>query len=565
MKIKWKIVLTSVTVIAVLAVTILMVTYTQVSSLVKEDTSESLDNYLKMGSQLIDKTYEGDWSVEGDQMYKGDTLINDNFEVIDDLTEDTTILATIFMGDTRIATNVSNDAGERQVGTQASEAVIQTVLVDGNAYQGTADILGKSAQTYYTPIYSTDGEIIGMWFVGIYMDDVNQMIMQSMKIITMIAIVILLIGAAISYWLGTSIAKAIHKLENKMEEMSRGKFHMEISRNDLGRKDEIGAIARSSHDMQRKIADTIKGIQTESTAVKGKSELASQRVENLHMGVEDISSTTEQLSAGMEEMSASTEEMNASTIEMEEEVAVMQRKTEDGAALSDEIRIRAEKLKEETSAAKEEAAKIYQNTNMKLRESIEKTKAIEEIRELSQTILQITSQTNLLALNAAIEAARAGEAGKGFAVVADEIRVLAENSKNAVSRINDITNNVSEAVEGVVDDSNTLLQFMDTRILKDYEKLVETGAQYYHDAQEVGEVVAGINEISEQLFESIHQLRLAIDEITEAASEGAAGTSDIALKIADIAVQANEVLSSVNENKESSEKLDTMIEFFQLG
>ncbi len=101
-----------------------------------------------------------------------------------------------------------------------------------------------------------------------------------------------------------------------------------------------------------------------------------------------------------------------------------------------------------------------------MRESIEKTNAIEEIKELSQTIMAITSQTNLLALNAAIEAARAGEAGKGFAVVADEIRKLAEDSKQAVSRINDITENVSDAVISMVQDSEELLGFVDTQVLK---------------------------------------------------------------------------------------------------
>lgn len=65
---------------------------------------------------------------------------------------------------------------------------------------------------------------------------------------------------------------------------------------------------------------------------------------------------------------------------------------------------------------------------------------------LADSILAITGQTNLLALNASIEAARAGEAGKGFAVVAEEIRVLAEQSKDAVANIQAVTENVDNAV-----------------------------------------------------------------------------------------------------------------------
>ena len=54
-----------------------------------------------------------------------------------------------------------------------------------------------------------------------------------------------------------------------------------------------------------------------------------------------------------------------------------------------------------------------------LNKAIEDSKSVDQVNNLTNDILNISSQTNLLALNASIEAARAGEAGKGFAVVAE--------------------------------------------------------------------------------------------------------------------------------------------------
>lgn len=68
-----------------------------------------------------------------------------------------------------------------------------------------------------------------------------------------------------------------------------------------------------------------------------------------------------------------------------------------------------------------------------LNQSIENSRKVERIQELTEDILSISSQTNMLALNASIEAA------KGFAVVAQQIRSLAEDSRKVANNIQDIS------------------------------------------------------------------------------------------------------------------------------
>ncbi|MFT3983576.1 MAG: methyl-accepting chemotaxis protein [Lachnospiraceae bacterium] len=563
MKIKWKIVLASVSVIVLMTVSIVLFTRMEVNNLVLSESEEELQNYSHMGLELINSSYEGEWSVKDGKLYKGDTLINENYAVIDELTEGTEILATIFQADTRISTNVEED-GKRMIGTQASAEVSDQVLKQGKTYSGTADILGRAAQTRYMPIKNNAGEVIGIWFVGIYTDVVAEKIDHTMLMIALLSVVLLIMGVIVSYLLGESLGKGVRMIQERLKLMEEGKFDFEFEENLIKRKDEVGAISRSSQAMQQKIKEIINSIQAEAVNVKEIAESSHKRMKEVHANIEDISATTEELSAGMEETSASTEEMNASTYEIEMEVSNMKEKTLHGEQLATEIKQRAAKLKGETSVSHQNAIDIYDKTNRELKESIKRTEAIEEIRELSQAILQITSQTNLLALNAAIEAARAGEAGKGFAVVADEIRVLADNSKAAVSKITEITSNVSEAVEHVVNDSRTLLEFVDNQVLNDYKMLVNTSVQYDQDADMVQGVVTEVNTIAEQLYETIQQMRQAIEGITTAAVEGAEGTSDIAVKISDIAYKSDDVLRQSLENRGSAEKLDSVVSFFQI-
>lgn len=563
MKIKWKIVLASMGIVATMTVSIVLFTRSEVNNLVLSENKEELQNYSNWGMQLIDRSYEGEWSIKEDKLYKGDVQINENYGIIDELTEGTEILATIFQNDTRISTNVKEN-GERMIGTQASAEVVELVLTQGQMYSGTADILGRSAQTCYVPIRDSAGEVVGMWFVGVYTDVVSKEIDNTILMITLLSGVLLIIGNFVSYLLGDSIGKGVKAIQDRLKLMEEGRFDFQFEEKLVMRKDEVGFISQSSQNMQHKIKEIISNIKLESESVKGIAESSFKRMQEVHANIEDISATTQELSAGMEETSASTEEMNASTYEIETEVSNMKERTLHGEQLATEIKQRAAKLKNESSASHHNATDIYEKTNTALKESIKRTAAIEEIKELSQSILQITSQTNLLALNAAIEAARAGEAGKGFAVVADEIRVLADNSKDAVSKITEITNNVSEAVERVVRDSETLLAFVDNQVLNDYKMLVDTSMQYDHDADMVQGVITQINSIAEQLYETIQQMRQAIEGITTAAVEGAEGTSDIALKISDIASKSDDVLRQSMENKGSAEKLDEMVTFFQL-
>ncbi len=564
MKIKWKVVLA----LDVLLAAVILFTNFRVNAmltdLISNKTKAELENYSALGLSLINSYYPGEWRLEGDKLYKGDILLNENYDIVNDIEENTGILSTICAGATRISTTVKDEDGNPQIGTQASDLVIEAVLNKGEAYQGTASILGKNADTYYVPLLDKDGSPIGMWFVGIYSDVIKQEISGAMTSVRLVLLAMAIVGSIVCYFLGSMLAKGYKTVKTDLERLENGDFNILTTKKGSSRKDEIGDIIRSFHNMQAKIKEIVISIKDETDTITSSSVILAEGADNVYRDVENISATTEELSAGMEETAASTEEMSAATLSIEEELSYVAEKAKGGQIIAGEIKERAESLKTVALESQKTATDIYMNTNKKLRQSIDKAGAIDEIKSLSKTILDITSQTNLLALNASIESARAGEAGKGFAVVANEIAILARNSKAAVSQIETISNDISLTVEDIITDSKILLDFMDTKVIKDYEILVQTGEQYDEDANTVEQVVTDINNSTHQLYESISYIRRAVDEVTTAAQEGSKGSSEIAEKSTSIFHKTNQVLEQANINKDIAAKLKELVQFFKI-
>ncbi len=98
--------------------------------------------------------------------------------------------------------------------------------------------------------------------------------------------------------------------------------------------------------------------------------------------------------------------------------------------------------------------------------------------EILEFIKNIAAQTNLLGLNAAIEAARAGEHGRGFSVVADEVRKLAEQSQDAVKKI------------------QATLQEMNTAIVNINKAIETTGAISEEQAATTQEISSNLTYVS---------------------------------------------------------------------
>jgi methyl-accepting chemotaxis protein len=385
-----------------------------------------------------------------------------------------------------------------------------------------------------------------------------------LKTVLIASIIILVVGIVITYLIALNISKPLKTASEYLEIVASGDFTNEAPEKLLKAKDEIGTLANAINAMQSSIKNIIKEVIDESSNVSEMLNNINSDMEQLNGSIVEISATTEELSAGTEETASSTEEMSATSTEIEKAAESIAIEAQEGAAIVNSVSKMAEEMRQNAIKSKEDAIQVYGSTKNSLQEAIEQSKTVEQINELADGILTITSQTNLLALNAAIEAARAGEAGKGFAVVADEIRNLAENSKDMVTKIQEVTNTILEAVNNLSYSSGQILEFIDQKVLSDYDTLVESSNKYSENSLKIDKMVTDFGSTSEELFASVQNMTKAIDEIASSTNEGAQGATDIAQDVEDIVNKSNEVINLSKSAEEKSNMLIKIVSQFRV-
>lgn len=417
--------------------------------------------------------------------------------------------------------------------------------------------------SFYKPIRNSSGEVVGVLGCDYDASNVVEKLNLLSKQVIQIAIVCVLVACILLGIIAGRISRSLKTVNRKIYDLvhSDGDLTQKL---DIRTGDELELIAENVNKLLEHIRTIMKNIAADSLSLNESSETIAANLSSASISITDISATMEEMSAAMEETSATLGQITESALDVSENVQSIHQNANSGQVFSNKIMEKAVDIYENAIVEQENAKQKAREMATAVDEKIQKSKAVEEIRLLTENIISITNQTNLLSLNASIEAARAGDAGRGFAVVANEIGNLASNSAVAAARIQTVSAEVIESVDELADKAELMIQFMEETALTGYEKLCETSGSYREDVGEMNRMMREFAHESDSIRASIDMIKDSISAVNIAVEESAKGVTSVTEMSVNLVNNTNDIRDKADVNQSIARQLDSEVNKFKL-
>lgn len=333
---------------------------------------------------------------------------------------------------------------------------------------------------------------------------------------------------------------------------------------DIKTGDELEVIGSNINDLLSYMRTIMGSIQSGAKRLTVTGDEIKTSVAGASSGVSDVSATMEQMSASMEETTASVNQISSTVKVLVEKIDDVKQRANGGNEFTREIRNRAGEIYKGAEAEQNEAKAKADALIADVSDKVEKSKAVEEIKQLTADILEITEQTNLLSLNASIEAARAGEAGRGFAVVADEISKLAMDSAATAEKIGVVSDTVTTAVTELAEMTQEMLKFMEEKVIAGYGKLLKTSEEYADDASKIHKLMDEFYNTSDKLSGMASEILESVEAINIAVEENSKGIGTTSETITDLSEGVIIIKNQAEENERISSELLAEVNKFKI-
>ncbi|MFZ2452330.1 MAG: methyl-accepting chemotaxis protein [Methylovulum miyakonense] len=442
-------------------------------------------------------------------------------------------------------------------------------LVDKAITLSEEEIIGRSSPSYSSTEYYKQytqaiDEMFKMIDIGVKELDAmfNRQIKtanQQMLTISMVIFALIMVFALVALVIIGSMTKPIGLLVGVMRKLAAGDNTV---RANLKTNDEIGMLGRQFDDMidQREMVRINMELENDSlnnSIVELLLSVAKLAQKDLTVKMDVAENVTGPLADALNLLSKETASVMSQVTKIAHQVAEVSQGVQ--AQSSQVIEVAAEEKREVERAASElgaasaamlDIAKLAASCNMAaekaitntdkaqetvldtingittIRDTIRETeKRIKRLGERSQEIggvvnliNDIAERTHILALNASMHAASAGEAGRGFAVVANEVQKLAENSREATSKISSLVNNIQvETADTVTTMNNAISQVVRGTELaqqagSEMQETRDTTANLVELVQTIAASSTNQSAVSQRLLERAKQIQKSTEE-----------------------------------------------------
>ena len=539
-------------------------------TMVKNSLLDEIEDALKGTTAATLAAYDqntGDYiqSTNGD-IWKGSYNVSKSESLVDRIKSNAGMDVTFFYGDKRIMTSAVDTNGDRILGSNAGEKIVEKVLKGGEEYFSHAvSIDGTLNYGYFMPVYQndSDNQIIGMVFVGTDKHAKDAVINKIIGSIATAVGVIMLICIAVSVKLATGMSKNIKSSVELVGKIAEGDLNVWVDDKLLKKKDEIGELSRVTITFRDAMQSTIKDITRNAKALLDAAQLLGTAADNTNGTMDNVRTAVSQVVDNSQMQAENSRDTSGHMQVMGENITETSKEAELLSVNASSMQLSSEKASKtlgDLRSINEDVKRII----TEVQEQTNRTNdSVQKIHTATTFINSIAEDTSLLSLNASIEAARAGESGRGFAVVAEQIKNLSEQSNTSSKEIEATADMLS------IDSAKAVqaMQQMQQIIASQSESMQETQKVVAEVIDEIASSMRSIAQIKEstgRLENARNEVLQAVEHLSDIAQDNLANTQNTYEQTEVVADTFKQVYNSADELKTIADELVKSIEYFKV-
>lgn len=342
-------------------------------------------------------------------------------------------------------------------------------------------------------------------------------------------VVLFVVGIVIAFVTIRTLTGALKEINLALAKIAKGDLSEELK---VTSQDEYGELAKNVNLVVADLRSLIGNITENSHLLHQAADKSSEQILLVSDSLTLQGETIQQANSQTDELAKSAEQIQQSANSAEQQM-------DSALSQSHELELTATK----TSQGMQRLTSMLDDTTDVMTALEQESNNISGILD---TIGGISEQTNLLALNAAIEAARAGDVGRGFAVVADEVRLLASRTQDSAGEIQHMIESLQKQTKKAVSDikvgkDEAINCQKETEQLQQTQLMISNAIKAIH---QVSSQIANSAHMQSDLTNNINESIETVVDLSRETSEKSTTTMSYSEQVAKLAAQLDESIGT---------------------